>query len=341
MKYKYDDGGIRTEKTVNDVTTKFVTNGIQVLAQKTGDDKIIWQIDGNGETVGFNHNGTQYFYIKNAQSDIVGITDASGNLKVNYTYDSWGKLISINDTSDCNIGEINPIRYRGYYYDKEIQLYYLNARYYDPETGRFISADDILSDLNLFRYCGNNSVNFADYTGEDAILLIDKDAANTLGHMGIAIEKDGKWYHFYYGCQPGKEAQSLIGMGGTKAECWGFEFGENSKDHSGINSITIQKSNIDPNVKEKLYDGTYTDSRYLKGNFSASYDHIVNNVTLGKTTYNATTYNCKHASLEALSKGTFNDHDKEYKKLLDESKLKIAPNRAFGHFTTSHDGGFK
>lgn len=356
INYKYDGAGIRTCKTVNGVTTKFVTSGIQVLAQRTGDDVITWQIDGNGIVVGFNRGGTQYFYLKNVQGDVIGITDTSGNVVASYTYDSWGKLISITDadgndrTSDStHIGYINPIRYRGYYYDSETELYYLNARYYDPEIGRFISVDDNLEGgLNLFAYCYNDPVNMVDYDGEDAILLIDKNAAKGFGHMGIAIEYNGKWYHFYYGCQPGGELQSAIGMGGTKAELWEFEFGKDvPKDHNGINSIMIAKNKMKfingklQNVKEKLYDGLYTDSRYLSGDFSASYEHIVNNVTLGKTTYNAVTYNCKHASLEALSKGTFTNNDKEYKELINEVKKKIQPNNAFGSFTTSHDGGFK
>ncbi len=112
--------------------------------------------------------------MKNLQGDIVGITDASGNIVAKYTYDSWGKLISIKDASDVDkttdttfIGYINPLRYRGYYYDSETGLYYLNARYYDPEIGRFINADDYeflfdddydLLGYNVFIYCSNSPV---------------------------------------------------------------------------------------------------------------------------------------------------------------------------------------
>jgi RHS repeat-associated protein len=132
-------------------------------------------MDGNGETIGFNCNDTQYYYLKNVQGDVVGITDETGEIIAEYRYDSWGKLVSITDPSQNNldvtndtahIGYANPVRYRGYYYDVETGLYYLNARYYDPETGRFISADDNLSDLNLFRYCYNNPVIFYDPNGK-------------------------------------------------------------------------------------------------------------------------------------------------------------------------------
>ena len=180
VSYKYDDGGIRTSKTVGGTTTEFITSGIQVLAQKTGNNVLIWQIDGNGQTVGFNYNGTEYFYLKNAQGDIVGITDASGNIIAEYVYDSWGKVLSVRDaigteiTNPSHVAHINPLRYRGYYYDSEFGLCYLNARYYDPEVGRFISADGTLAGgPNLFAYCDNNPVNYYDPDG-----LYDRKAAH-------------------------------------------------------------------------------------------------------------------------------------------------------------------
>ena len=97
------------------------------------------------------------------------IVDGSGNVVGSYTYDEWGKVLSATGT----IAEINPIRYRGYYYDAETGLYYLQSRYYDPEIGRFISADDTqylgasgtALGYNLFGYCENNPVNAADPTG--------------------------------------------------------------------------------------------------------------------------------------------------------------------------------
>ena len=131
-------------------------------------DTIVYQIDGNGSVLGFIYNDEVYYYLKNLQGDIVGIADAAGDVVAEYVYDSWGKLIN----TPTGIGEINPLRYRGYYYDVETGLYYLNARYYDPETGRFISADSNLAGgLNLFAYCANNPVNLADYNGRDPELI--------------------------------------------------------------------------------------------------------------------------------------------------------------------------
>ena len=105
------------------------------------------------------------------QDDVLAIVDASNNVVGSYTYDAWGKVLSVTGT----IAEINPIRYRGYYYDTETGLYYLNSRYYDPEIGRFVNADnaDVLRDdpktllhNNLFAYCENNPVHREDVKGD-------------------------------------------------------------------------------------------------------------------------------------------------------------------------------
>ncbi|MBQ8814998.1 MAG: RHS repeat-associated core domain-containing protein, partial [Lachnospiraceae bacterium] len=101
----------------------------------------------------------------------VGLLDGSGTKVVSYTYDSWGKLISTTGTLASTLGADNPLRYRGYYYDVETGLYYLQSRYYDPETGRFINANSLISTgqsiigFNMFAYCLNNPVNRVDFAG--------------------------------------------------------------------------------------------------------------------------------------------------------------------------------
>ncbi len=106
---------------------------------------------------------------------MAAILDANGQSVVKYTYDAWGKVVSITGSLADTIGQLNPMRYRGYYYDNESGYYYLQSRYYDSETGRFLNADDsaILpvtkSDAvghNLFAYCGNNPVNLVDKSGK-------------------------------------------------------------------------------------------------------------------------------------------------------------------------------
>ena len=96
--------------------------------------------------------------------DVTHIYNTAGTLLAKYEYDAWGNH-TVTKMGTNAIGDINPIRYRGYYYDKETGLYYLQSRYYDPETGRFISQDDTaylapesLTGLNLYAYCNNNPV---------------------------------------------------------------------------------------------------------------------------------------------------------------------------------------
>ena len=131
--------------------------------------------DQNSMLIGFMYNGQDYWYIRNGQNDIAGILDSTGTQVVSYTYDSWGVPISTTGSMAKTIGEINPFRYRGYYYDSETGLYYLNSRYYDPVVGRLISIDDEslilaspdeLTDKNLFSYCDNNPIIRADTEGE-------------------------------------------------------------------------------------------------------------------------------------------------------------------------------
>jgi len=144
-------------------------------------------VDENGNYFGLrktnaqNSGSTMYNFLFNAQGDVIGLVDNMGNFQASYTYDAWGKVLSVKDkngneiTDPNHIANINPIRYRGYYYDTETGFYYLQSRYYDPTVGRFINADDtdiLLEDQdsllqhNLFAYCFNNPVNMYDPDGE-------------------------------------------------------------------------------------------------------------------------------------------------------------------------------
>lgn len=167
--YTYDENGIRTSKTVNGVTTYYNTNVGVILSQTDGTNTMYFQYDTNGSPLGFIYNGTQYFYLTNQTSDVIGITDTTGTVVANYEYDAWGAEIG-NDSSE--IAQVNPIRYRGYYYDTETSYYYLQSRYYDTSICRFINADSAMfldrysgSDLNLFVYCQNHPINLFDFNG--------------------------------------------------------------------------------------------------------------------------------------------------------------------------------
>ncbi|MCL2313512.1 MAG: RHS repeat-associated core domain-containing protein [Firmicutes bacterium] len=216
-KFKYNEDGIRTCKNVSisesgqtkTQTTEFCLNDMQILSQKTSTivtdskgkivnnttDAITWILVDFGANLGFTYNDKTYYYVKNAQGDVVGILDQHYRHLANYTYNSWGKLVSITDekgsdvTQDVtHIGNINPLRYRGYYYDNETQLYYLNTRYYDPNTCRFLNADeDPESGNNLFVYCLNNPVNYVDYDGRIAASTIVLVVGSVVGVLGGSL----------------------------------------------------------------------------------------------------------------------------------------------------------
>ena len=189
ISYTYNANGIRHTKTVDGITTHFFTKGTQILGQYDGNLMLFYYgVDG---ITGFKYEDNEYTYKKNILGDIIGIYDANCQEIVRYSYNAWGKAkveyydettqsfketikSYFDEESSLNemIAIVNPIRYRGYYYDYETELYYLNSRYYDSETGRFINADDVscldtnnINGLNLYMYCANNPINNVDTTG--------------------------------------------------------------------------------------------------------------------------------------------------------------------------------
>ncbi len=156
------------------------------MYENRGGTEIYYSYDSYGAPTSIKYyepDGTSYtiYLATNQQGDIIGIYNASGNMVVKYEYDAWGNIIAETNVSGGALSgtaarwnEINPFRYRGYYYDSETGLYYLNSRYYDAETGRFLNADDAavinatpdaLTDKNLFSYCDNNPVTRVDKSG--------------------------------------------------------------------------------------------------------------------------------------------------------------------------------
>ena len=153
-----------------------------------------------------NAGAIPYYYRRNVQGDVVAIYDADGNRKVEYAYDAFGNCSVIYSASNT-LAARNPIRYRGYYYDRETKLYYLNSRYYNPEWRRFISPDspDYLdpenpNGLNLYAYCYNDPVNYADPSGHFVISawIVGMIVGFGIGFVSSAIsdlifENDVNW----------------------------------------------------------------------------------------------------------------------------------------------------
>ena len=208
--YAYNTDGQRVSKTVNGVTTEYFYNGSILAGQKTGDDTLVFMYDNNGDPFGFVYNDETYYYVKNVQNDVFGITDHNRVLLVNYAYDAWGKVVSVTDadgneiTDMSHIGHINPIRYRSYYYDGETNLYYLNSRYYSPDICRFLNADSYASTnqgilgQNMFAYCLNNPVAFLDPNGNFSVSI----PAEGPGTVTVALD-------------PGEESFTLTQTDGT------------------------------------------------------------------------------------------------------------------------------
>lgn len=174
ISYTYDENGMRASKTVNDKTTKYYYDGTRLIKQTDGYNPMTFLYDRNEELVGFFYGNQVFLYVKNLQGDITGIITDEGFLAARYTYDDWGNCISIESGYALNdVANLNPFRYRGYYYDNDTGLYYLQSRYYAPEIGRFINADDVnfigLSksevSYNAFAYCENEPMNNKDYYG--------------------------------------------------------------------------------------------------------------------------------------------------------------------------------
>ena len=204
---KYDCNGMRTQKKVgNDITNYYYDSGNNLIGLTDGSNTLLFYYDSNGVPTSFAHNGTMYYYVKNLQGDIVQITKQDGTVVAKYVYDVWGKILSIKDgsnnmietTNATHLANLNPFRYRGYVYDNETGLYYLQSRYYDPITGRFLNADvyadtgNSVISTNMFAYCENNAVIYVDPTGYWSS-SDHKDMTNKQGFSGKTYENVRNW----------------------------------------------------------------------------------------------------------------------------------------------------
>ena len=181
MSFTYNDEGIRTSKTVDNVKHTYQLSGSQILAEEWDNKLLVYLYDASGAPIGMMYRTTSYelddwdtfFFEKNLQGDIVAIYNSMGQELVNYSYDAWGnQTVKYWNGGGTSPAQYNPFRYRGYYYDTDLRMYYLQSRYYDAKICRFINTDGYVSTgqgvlgNNMFAYCGNNPVNYLDYTGE-------------------------------------------------------------------------------------------------------------------------------------------------------------------------------
>ena len=185
--FTYDVNGMRTKRTNGSTTYEYTYNGdrlTQLVINTNGTVHTMYFVYDADGPMAVNANGTTYYYVKNLQGDITALVNKAGTAVVEYTYDAWGNIISVTGDYANGLGKRNPLRYRGYVYDVETELYYLQSRYYDPEIGRFSNADVFVSTdqgilgNNMFAYCLNNAVRYRDNDGtlaHDAIDINDED----------------------------------------------------------------------------------------------------------------------------------------------------------------------
>lgn len=219
VSYTYDMSGVRSGKQVyttsNQRTTTYTYTTLsgKVMRQqwetRNSDDTVYQAMqslefvydDGNQPfAMIYKHGQTTelYYYVLNAQGDVIALLNADGTLAASYNYGAWGNY-SVHDdkgakiTKASFIGHINPLRYRGYYYDRETRLYYLQSRYYDFANCRFINADTYLSTgqgmlgHNMFTYCGNNPVNYCDSSGRFFFTLLGAMIGAAAGYIDAFI----------------------------------------------------------------------------------------------------------------------------------------------------------
>ena len=170
--FVYNADGLRVQKTVNGVATKYTLHGKNIVHMTSGTDELHFFYDAQNRPAVVVYNGVPYAYVKSLQGDIVAILDENGNTVVSYGYDAWGAPLWCTGELAETLGKVQPFRYRGYVFDEETGLYYLRSRYYTPTWCRFISidafvdtTDDVVS-KSLFVYCSNNPIVHSDPTGE-------------------------------------------------------------------------------------------------------------------------------------------------------------------------------
>ena len=162
--FVYNADGLRVQKMVNGVATKYTLHGKNIVHMTSGADELHFFYDAQNRPAVVVYNGVPYAYVKSLQGDVIALLDGTGNVVVSYVYDAWGAPIGKSGSMAETLGIVQPFRYRGYVFDEETGLYYLRSRYYNPGWGRFVNADALI-DQNLYSYCKNSPMQFHDPSG--------------------------------------------------------------------------------------------------------------------------------------------------------------------------------
>ncbi|MCM3005799.1 DNRLRE domain-containing protein [Priestia koreensis] len=236
--YTYDEDGKRISSRTSKGIVKYFYDGNKVLYETDGLNRILreYTYDKGGHISTMTTSGKTYYYLYNQHGDIIALTDEKGDVVASYTYDSWGNILS----QSGELADVNPYRYAGYRYDNETGLYYLTARYYNSDLGRFISKDTFHGfqnrplSINKYAYAENNPVMNNDPDGDMAAALV-----------GVYVI-------------PGIGEVALLGTGAVVVGgiAWGVGSWLGKKVRSYFNSQKITSSEADKIAKKKGYKST-------------------------------------------------------------------------------------
>ena len=181
--FVYNADGLRVQKTVNGVATKYTLHGKNIVHITSGTDELHFFYDAQNRPAVVVYNGTAYAYVKSLQGDIVAILDENGNTVVSYGYDAWGAPLWCTGELAETLGKVQPFRYRGYVYDEETGLYYLRSRFYNSSLCRFIDMDCLIHSGNTFAYCCNSPASMHDVCGTTGDYAYDRDKVIEYGRQ--------------------------------------------------------------------------------------------------------------------------------------------------------------
>ena len=292
LDFTYNDQGVRVSKTVNGVEHIYRVNGTQIIQEEWENNLLLYLYDDTGAPVGLRYRNTEYaanqydtyLFEKNAEGDIIAVYKNNGTKLVSYEYNAWGAIINRQfygaSGEAVEVDQMNPFRYRGYFYDIQSGMYYLNSRYYDPEIGRFINADGYVSTgqglvgNNMFAYCGNNPVIYKDLSGQFFVPIL---IVGGLAIGGILL---------FSGCsaQPTSDvgaAQPYVEMSGsddpTSPNCYAYAIGSPVNEQPGNISGRIPTKWNDVNDVGKSVEADLEAMGYTVRKISGPNSKVYNN----------------------------------------------------------------
>ena len=288
--YTYNANGIRTAKTVNGVKHTYTLEGTKILREVWNGNTLVPLYDNEDSVCGILYNNVPYYFVKNLQGDVIAIADKDAQTVVKYSYDAWGVPTITQDSSTSQIATINPFRYRGYYYDEEIGLYYLNSRYCDPCTGKFINSDEpvliydaytVLS-YSLYAYCENSSVNGCDQNGQKlkdffksiaktAVAITRKVVRTVVANpIAVNITQKGKFQSLF---NLADFYRDRFGIYHTYPDCW--------QKYFGYNDLYDLAFYLGTDMKRRKFDFTYGGKEWIFWAWKGDYLNLGAGAELG------------------------------------------------------------